>query len=98
LLPAVREAPSEEIVIADGFSCREQIRQNTERYPLHLVEVLRMALKNDLPKSGKPEALIVKRLKTEATLGKLKAAGLAAALFGTAGLLAWIFFGQPRRR
>lgn len=97
LLPAVREAPSDQIVIADGFSCREQIRQNTERYPLHLAEVLQMALKDELPPKGKPEGLIVKRIRTEATVGKLKAACWATALIGTAGFLLWVFTGQRSR-
>lgn len=43
LLPAVRGAPEDTLVIADGFSCREQIRQGTGRNALHLAEVLRMA-------------------------------------------------------
>jgi Fe-S oxidoreductase len=43
LLPAVRKA-GDELVIADGFSCREQIRQQTGREALHLAEVLRLAL------------------------------------------------------
>jgi Fe-S oxidoreductase len=45
LLPAVRREPHETVVLADGFSCREQIRQATGREPLHLSEVLRMAMK-----------------------------------------------------
>jgi FAD/FMN-containing dehydrogenase/Fe-S oxidoreductase len=45
LLPAVRSAPEDELVIANGFSCREQILQGTGRPPLHLAEVLEMALK-----------------------------------------------------
>jgi Fe-S oxidoreductase len=45
LLPAVRAADSDTIVVTDGFSCREQIVQNTDREPLHIAEVLRMALK-----------------------------------------------------
>jgi FAD/FMN-containing dehydrogenase/Fe-S oxidoreductase len=40
LLPAVRDAGPEEIVLADGFSCREQIRQATGRRALHLAELL----------------------------------------------------------
>ena len=44
LLPAVREAPDDCIVIADGYSCREQIAQCTNRHALHLAEVTRMAL------------------------------------------------------
>jgi FAD/FMN-containing dehydrogenase/Fe-S oxidoreductase len=44
-LPAVRQAAPEDFVIADGFSCREQIAQATGRRPLHLAEVLLKALK-----------------------------------------------------
>jgi Fe-S oxidoreductase len=44
LLPAVRNAPDDWLIIADGFSCREQIRQCTGRNALHLSEVIRMAL------------------------------------------------------
>jgi Fe-S oxidoreductase len=44
LLPAVRNAASDCLIIADGFSCREQISQGTGRQTLHLAEVLRMAL------------------------------------------------------
>ncbi|MBI4543878.1 MAG: FAD-binding protein [Gemmatimonadetes bacterium] len=44
LLPAVREAAPDTLVVADGFSCREQILQATGRRALHLAEVLRLAL------------------------------------------------------
>ncbi len=44
LLPAVRKAPPEWLIIADGFSCREQIAQGTGRRALHFAEVLQMAL------------------------------------------------------
>ena len=47
LLPAVREAAKDALVISDGFSCREQIAQETERRALHLAEVIEMALHND---------------------------------------------------
>ncbi|HJW26599.1 MAG TPA: FAD-binding and (Fe-S)-binding domain-containing protein [Rhodocyclaceae bacterium] len=43
LLPAVRAAAPDTLVIADGYSCREQIVQTTGRQPLHLAEVLRLA-------------------------------------------------------
>ena len=43
ILPAVRETSPETLVIADGFSCREQIEQGTGRHPLHLAEVLQLA-------------------------------------------------------
>jgi FAD/FMN-containing dehydrogenase/Fe-S oxidoreductase len=44
LLPAVRQAPSDHLIIANGFSCREQISQTTGRKTLHLAEVLSLAL------------------------------------------------------
>ncbi|MBS1191718.1 MAG: FAD-binding oxidoreductase [Rhodocyclaceae bacterium] len=49
LLPAVRAAPEETLIIADGYSCREQIVQTTERQPLHLAQVLRLALEEKSP-------------------------------------------------
>lgn len=44
LLPKVREADADTLIIADGFSCREQIAQCTDRKTLHLAEVIYMAL------------------------------------------------------
>lgn len=44
LLPRVRAASPRTIVVADGFSCREQIEQCTDRRALHPAQVLRMAL------------------------------------------------------
>jgi Fe-S oxidoreductase len=44
LLPAVRQAAPYTLIIADGFSCREQIAQGTGRRALHLAEVMQMAL------------------------------------------------------
>jgi hypothetical protein len=43
ILPAVRDAAAQTLLIADGFSCREQISQATGRRPLHLAQVLRLA-------------------------------------------------------
>jgi len=40
LMPAVRAAAPETILVTDGFSCREQIRQNSPRHAVHLAEVL----------------------------------------------------------
>jgi Fe-S oxidoreductase len=44
LLPAVRQADPETIIVSDGFSCREQITQATGRRALHLAEVVQLAL------------------------------------------------------
>jgi hypothetical protein len=39
LLPTVRTNPKS-IIISDGFSCCEQITQNTTAHPKHLAEIL----------------------------------------------------------
>jgi FAD/FMN-containing dehydrogenase/Fe-S oxidoreductase len=44
LLPAVRGASQDTLIISDGFSCREQIFQATGRKAVHLAEAMRMAL------------------------------------------------------
>lgn len=47
LLPKVREADVTTLVIANGFSCREQIEQQTDRQGMHIAEVIQMALHED---------------------------------------------------
>jgi FAD/FMN-containing dehydrogenase/Fe-S oxidoreductase len=44
LLPAVREAPSDAVIVADGTSCRQQIRDWTGRHAMHAARVLAGAL------------------------------------------------------
>ena len=50
LLPAVRKAEPDTLIISDGFSCREQILQGTGREALHLAEVLQRALETAGPR------------------------------------------------
>lgn len=47
LLPAVRSAGDNTLIIADGFSCREQIEQETKRKGLHLAQVIELALQEN---------------------------------------------------
>jgi Fe-S oxidoreductase len=42
ILPMVRDAGPDTLIVANGFSCREQIEQETGRRTLHLAEVLKM--------------------------------------------------------
>jgi Fe-S oxidoreductase len=44
LLPAVRAATEDTVIVADGFSCREQILQATGRRALHVAEAVALAL------------------------------------------------------
>jgi FAD/FMN-containing dehydrogenase/Fe-S oxidoreductase len=49
LLPAVRVAPLDSLIVSDGFSCREQIAQTTDRRAVHIAQVLQMALEHYRP-------------------------------------------------
>ena len=44
LLPAIRDADSETVIVASGISCRQQIEHGSGRTALHPAEVLRQAL------------------------------------------------------
>ncbi|MGB7886794.1 MAG: FAD-linked oxidase C-terminal domain-containing protein [Xanthobacteraceae bacterium] len=44
LLPAVRKAPDDAIIVADGTSCRHQIHDGSGREAVHVARVLAMAL------------------------------------------------------
>jgi Fe-S oxidoreductase len=44
LLPEVRKASDDTLMITNGFSCMEQIKQQTGRQALHLAEVLQISL------------------------------------------------------
>jgi hypothetical protein len=51
LLPAVRKAGSDTLIIADGFSCREQIRHGTGLWAMLPAEVLALAVQS----RGRPD-------------------------------------------
>jgi len=56
LLPSVRDADPETIVVADGFSCKTQIEQaGTGRRALHVAQVMKMA--RDHGADGGPDGL-----------------------------------------
>jgi len=44
LLPAVRNAPADALIVADGTSCRQQIAHGAGREALHVAQVLERAL------------------------------------------------------
>jgi hypothetical protein len=90
LLPAVRSAPDAWLIIADGFSCREQIAQGTHRQALHVAEVLQMALDPAAyPDDPYPESH--PRRQREAEIhASMKQAALGAGAVATGGLLLWL--------
>ena len=92
LLPQVREATPDMLIVADGFSCRSQIDQaQTGRRALHLAQVLQLARKQGPEGAGHyPERLVAgppapslgrraSRAATVAGLGALAGAAAFAA-------------------
>ncbi len=90
LLPAVRQAPNDWLIIADGFSCREQIAQNTPRRALHVAEVLQMALQPSAMDKDDPypESRGVREYEAEIRL-QMKKAGIKVGAMAGAAFLTW---------
>src|SRR5438445_9730462 len=61
LLPAIRRAPKDTLIVADGFSCRTQIAQATDRRALHLADLIDMAAHDGVrgPSGDYPESRYV---------------------------------------
>jgi hypothetical protein len=91
LLPAIRKAPTDTLILADGFSCREQIWHGAQRWAMHPAELLALALqaKQDIPAR---EAAETYREVPARLNGKAVAAGAGAA--AAAGLLLYIALGR----
>jgi FAD/FMN-containing dehydrogenase/Fe-S oxidoreductase len=91
LLPAVRSTPVDALVISDGFSCREQIAQETDRRALHLAEVIELALQPDAGETNGdyPEATYLARHKPADSPTGAEVALLVGAGALLAGGLAW---------
>ncbi|MCF3128896.1 FAD-binding and (Fe-S)-binding domain-containing protein [Streptomyces olivochromogenes] len=85
VLPAVRKAAPDSLLLADGFSCRTQIEQgDTGRRALHLAEALALGLDGPLP-SEHPERL-AGRPDVPSRTARWAATAGAAALTATTGL------------
>lgn len=95
ILPAVRQAPKNALVLADGFSCREQIAQGTDRHGLHLAEVLRLAREQG-PLGAFPEHRVVGRLPRLPLRARVKRAAVQVAVVGA--VAAGVAFALRRRR
>jgi hypothetical protein len=97
LLPEVRKAPLSTIIVADGFSCKEQIAQETNRHALHLAEVLKLAISDSAQQvpAMYPESYFVQPRRAAQKKSMIRA-GLIGVLTVTAfGLAAWM---KRRRR
>jgi len=92
LLPAVRDASPETLIISNGFSCREQIAQETSRRALHIAEVIQMGLRQlgTAISTEYPERPSVLR-QEEAVRSSMRRAGWGMAGVAAMGALAWAF-------
>ncbi len=90
LLPKVRSAERDTIIVAEGFSCREQIAQETDRQALHPAELVQMAMHEgpDGPDGRLPEQHRVDRRNAAVRRSMLKAATVLAGL-AIGGFLLW---------
>jgi hypothetical protein len=92
LLPSVRSAPHDELIVTDGFSCREMIGQETDRRAVHFAQVLQMAIEEGPhgPSGRFPE-------REYAALDRTPP--VPAGVFGAVGVLAGLaLFRYARRR
>jgi FAD/FMN-containing dehydrogenase/Fe-S oxidoreductase len=98
LLPEVRKAGLSTIIVADGFSCKEQIAQQTNRHALHLAEVLEMGLR---PETRGQPLMYPEREFVETRKGVVKQSMVRAGLI-TLGALAitvtGLFWSKSRQR
>ncbi|HVA29396.1 MAG TPA: FAD-binding and (Fe-S)-binding domain-containing protein [Candidatus Baltobacteraceae bacterium] len=96
LLPKVREADKDTIIVANGFSCREQIEQTTRRQALHPAQVLKMAIddRGETSNDAFPERRYMPNARAESNRAAMRGTvGLVAVAALVAGLLLW----QARR-
>jgi FAD/FMN-containing dehydrogenase/Fe-S oxidoreductase len=91
LLPEVRKAPVSSIIVADGFSCKEQIAQETGRHALHLAEVLKLGLaeENEPSPTMYPESYFVQPRK-DAQKKSMTRAAIASGLALAALSFLWV--------
>jgi hypothetical protein len=88
LLPKVREATADELVVTAGFSCRSQIEQLTDRRALHVAQVIQLARDHgpsgpqgpypERAASPPPRPSVARRAARAGAVGAVAAAGAGA--------------------
>jgi FAD/FMN-containing dehydrogenase/Fe-S oxidoreductase len=95
LLPAVRAADGETIVVANGFSCKTQLAQSgSDRRALHVAQVMKLAREHgpEGHTDGPPETgYHERRPPAPPGLRRARRAALGAAAVAAAGLIATTF-------
>jgi FAD/FMN-containing dehydrogenase/Fe-S oxidoreductase len=84
LLPRVREAPENQLIITSGFSCREQMHQCAGKRAHHLAEVLQMALQTGRREAVQQKPEEIERIRRTHRLRNWTALGIGALVAATA--------------
>ena len=83
VLPKVRDARKDSLIIADGFSCKTQIEQATDRHALHVAQVLQIAAAGRPISTGDyPERPFLGLRRNDGYTRELVTAGAVVALGG----------------
>jgi hypothetical protein len=90
LFPHLRGLGHDTLIVADGFSCREQIIQSLGRRPMHLAEILASAIR-----ARRGDQLLAPHVETDPRL--VVATGAAGLMIG-GGLLWGLQQRRSRRR
>ncbi len=91
LLPAVRSAAPSTLVLADGFSCKEQIAQGTQREALHLAQAIQLAMVEgrEGPVGVQPPEVGIVRRRRHAIRRSILREVLGAGLLIAGAVVAW---------
>ncbi len=88
LLPHLRKASKDTIIVADGFSCREQIAHTSDRQALHLAEVIQLGREGRAAKEFPEREVLdqqkraVRRSMVRAAVGLVLSMGAVAVAVG----------------
>ena len=84
LLPRVRSEAKDTLILADGFSCRSQIEQQTDRVGIHLAEALKLAI-DHTAREPYPERRLMRKRRKSQRISMIVAAVILAGI--TVGLV-----------
>ena len=100
-IPAVKKSALHDVIVADGFSCREQVSEMTDRQALHTAEVMQLALHHGPggPEEGSPESELVREHAAAVRKSKVRAAAaLGAIALAAVGIATLLFRSGSDRR
>ncbi len=78
----IEQAPKDTLIVTDGFSCKTQLEQSTDRGGLHVAELLKMAIDHG-PRGvagDYPERAVQKLSRNDRYMRELVTGGIAAGL------------------